>query len=164
MKSPRLQVGESIPLCLMISQAFLLLLLQARFGAQARSLKHDIHGEQVAQDYTAQAHRLQGLASPSFMRTSTTLSSTSAALSPTTAVSLSAASSCPLSMATTSGMATPMASPAAMEMANSMVQFSIYSTPNLPTGVLAPPSSCADAMMATIECNSTILLMGYDSS
>lgn len=43
-----------------------------------------------------------------------------------------------------------------------VIGFSIYSTSNLPTGALAPPSSCADALMTTVECNSTILLMGYN--
>ena len=41
------------------------------------------------------------------------------------------------------------------------VGFSIYSASNLPTDVLVPPPACADMLMVTIECSSTILLMGH---
>ena len=158
----------------MVSLPFLSLLL-ATIGGEARSLKNSIHGEQVAQDNVAQALRLQDLAllaSSSSFATNVTLSSTIAStLSqshiPTTVNSSTAATSSSPSTVTSAGTATPTASQAAMGIANSnstVTGFSIYSPSNLPTGVLAPPSSCADAMMATIECNSTILLMGYNFS
>ena len=148
----------------MASLAFLFLLLGS-IGGEARSLKNSLHGQQVAQDYAAQALRLQDLAlllSP--VATNVTLLSSSAALSqsqtPTTATP-----SLP-STVTSSGATTPTTSQAVTGIANSnstvVVGFSVYSASNLPTGVFAPPSSCANAMMAAIECNSTILLMGYD--
>ena len=153
-KSSRLQVGESRSLCLMVSLGFILLLL-ASVGGEARSLKNSIHGKQVAQDHAAQAHRLQGLA----LLASSSSVTTNGTLLPT------AATSSALSTVTTSGTVTPTTSATATGIAyadTTVVGFSIYSASNLPTGVLEPPSLCADALMATIQCNSTILLMGYD--
>ena len=156
----------------MVSLAFVLLLL-ATIGGEARSLKNSIHGEQVAQDNAAQALRLQDLflaSSSSFTNvtlSSTTASTLSQSQIPTAVNSSTAATSSSLSMVTSTGTAKPTASQAATGIANSnstVIGFSIYSASNLPTGVFAPPSSCANAMMATIECNSTILLMGYNFS
>jgi hypothetical protein len=127
----------------MVFLAFVLLLL-ASVGGEGRSLKNTIHGQQVAQDHAAQSHRLQGLA---LLASSSSNTSSS------------------LSTATTSGTARPTTAAAATGIGNidsTAVGFSIYSASNLPTGVLEPPSSCADALMTTIECNSTILFMGYD--
>ena len=128
----------------MLSLAFILLLL-ASVGGEARSLKNIIHGEQVAHDHTAQAYRLQALA----LLASSPSATTNGTLLATTATRTSGS----LLTTTASGTANTDATVAG---------FSIYSASNLPTGVLEPPSSCADALMATIECNSTILLMGYD--
>jgi hypothetical protein len=156
MKLSRLQVSESTSFCLMVSLAFILLLL-ASVGGEAHSLKNTIHGQQVAQDHAAQAHRLQGLA----LLVSSSSVTTNGTLLSTTVTSSS------LSTATTSGTARPTTAAAATGITNAdstVVGFSIYSASNLPTGVLKPPSSCADALMATIECDSTILLMGYDLS
>ena len=123
----------------MLAVPFILLLL-ASVGGEARSLKNTIHAEQVAHDHAAQAHRLQGLA----------LSASSSATTNGTLLS-TVVTPGSLSTATANGNST-------------VVGFSIYSASNLPTGALEPPSSCADALMAIIQCNSTILLMGYDLS
>ncbi|KIJ58950.1 carbohydrate-binding module family 50 protein [Hydnomerulius pinastri MD-312] len=132
-----------------------LLLFIAVVGAEARgSLKNSIHGGQVAQDYAAQAQRLQDLASLA--------SSSSIALNTTGTTATSGTAT-----ATTSGTATPTTSAAVMGTAGTnttTVGFAIYSASNLPTGAFAPPSACATALMATIECNSTILLMGINPS
>jgi hypothetical protein len=98
--------------------AFVLLLL-ASVGGEARSLKNTIHGQQVAQDHAAQAHRLQGLA---LLPSSSSVTTNGTLLS-------AAATSSSLSMATTAAAATGIANAD-----STVVGFSIYSASNSRVG------------------------------